>query len=319
MGYTTGTICASAYANTFMAQFEKQHIYPYIKNKSILYLRYIDDIFMIWTGTKQELLIFLEKLNSKHKTIKFEHNISNSNISFLDMLIYKDKNNTLQTTLYRKPTDQQSYLHAHSDHPKSLKRSIPYSQALRIKTICSTLTEYKKHCAILKHNFIERGYEENILKDEIDEVDNIHRKELIRKKEKNIKYRIPCLMTYNRKLSMMCKIINKHWNILQINAKLQETFQNNLFVAFKRKKNLQEIIAGHTIKNGKVFKAHSKNRKGKSEPCNKSKPSLSCKQVIDTSTFRSYQTQQLYTIFHKLKCKSKFIIYLIECASCRAQ
>ena len=95
-----GTICAPAYANIFMAQFEKQHIYPYVKNKSILYLRYIDDIFMIWTGTKQELLIFLEELNSIHKMIKFEHNISNSNISFLDTLIYKDKNNTLQTTVY---------------------------------------------------------------------------------------------------------------------------------------------------------------------------------------------------------------------------
>ena len=167
MGCAMGTICAPAYANNFMAQFEKQHIYPYIKNKSILYLRYIDNIFMIWTETKQELLIFSEKLNSKHKTISFEHNISNSNISFLDTLIYKDKNKTLQTTLYRKLTDQQSHLHAHSDYPKSLKRSIPYSQALRIKTICSTLTEYKKHCAILKQNFIERGYVENILKYEI--------------------------------------------------------------------------------------------------------------------------------------------------------
>ena len=83
-----GTICAPAYVNIFMAQFEKQHIYPYIKNKSILYLRYIDDIFMIWTGTKQELLIFLENLNRKHKTIKFEHNISHSRTSFLDTLIY---------------------------------------------------------------------------------------------------------------------------------------------------------------------------------------------------------------------------------------
>ena len=73
---------------------------------------------MIWTGTKQELLIFSEKLNSKHKTFKFEHNISNSNISFLDTLIYNYKNYTLQTTLYRKPTDQQCYLHAHSDPSK---------------------------------------------------------------------------------------------------------------------------------------------------------------------------------------------------------
>ena len=46
----------------------------------------------------------------------------------------------------------------------------------------------------------------------------------------------------------------------------------------------------------KCLKPIQKNRKGNSEPCNTSKPSLCCKQVIDTSTFRSYQTQQLYTI-----------------------
>ena len=55
----------------------------------------------------------------------------------------------------------------------------------------------------------------------------------------------------------MRKIINKHWNVVQINPKLQETFQSNPFVAFKRNKNLQEIIGGHTIKNGKVFKAEN--------------------------------------------------------------
>ena len=60
-----GTICAPAYVNIFMAQFKKQHIYPYIKNKSIPYLRYIDDIFMVWTGTKQELLIFFRKFKQE--------------------------------------------------------------------------------------------------------------------------------------------------------------------------------------------------------------------------------------------------------------
>ena len=78
MGCAMGTICVLAYANIFMAQFEKQPIYPYIKHKSILYSLYIDDIFMIWAGTKQELLVFLQNLNSKHKRIKLKHNISHS-------------------------------------------------------------------------------------------------------------------------------------------------------------------------------------------------------------------------------------------------
>ena len=74
------------------------------------------------TGTRQELLVILENLNSKHKTIKFELNISHINISFLDKLIHKGNNNTFQTTLHTKPTHQQSYLHAHSNHSKSLKK-----------------------------------------------------------------------------------------------------------------------------------------------------------------------------------------------------
>ena len=80
-------------------------------------------------------------------------------------------------------------------------------------------------------------------------------------------------------------------------------------MVYKRNRNLQEVIGVHTIKNGNVFKAHP--REGKCEPCNTSKPSLWCKQVIDTSTFQSYLTHQLFTVFHKVNSKSKFMIYLI--------
>ena len=47
-GCTMGTICAPSYANIFMSKFEEKHIYPLIKNKSVIYLRYIDDTFMVW-------------------------------------------------------------------------------------------------------------------------------------------------------------------------------------------------------------------------------------------------------------------------------
>ena len=79
------------------------------------------------------------------------------------------------------------------------------------------------------------------MNDEINKVDNIDRKDVLSKKEKNMKDRIPCLTAYYRKLPMMRKIISKHWNVLQINPGLEEIFQNNPFVAYKRNKNLQEI------------------------------------------------------------------------------
>ena len=170
-----------------MANFEAKHIYPYIKEKSLLYLRYIDDIFMIWKGTKVELITFIKELNEKQKTIKFDFQISPRKIAFLDAMLYKDENNNIQTTLYRKPTGQQAFLHAKSEHPRSLKNSIPYSQALRLKTICSTSTECDKNCAIIKQKFLDRQYKEEVLDEQIKKVDRIERKELFTCKEKKTK------------------------------------------------------------------------------------------------------------------------------------
>ena len=167
-----------------MENFEAKHIYPYITEKSLLYLRYIDDIFMIWKGTKVELITFIKELNEKHKTIKFDFQISPRKIAFLDSILYKDESNNIQTTLYCKATDQQAFLHAKSEHPRSLKNSIPYCQTLRLKTICSTSTEFDKNCAIIKQKFLDRQYKEEVLDAQIKKVDRIERKELFTCKEK---------------------------------------------------------------------------------------------------------------------------------------
>ena len=54
-GCATGKICAPAYAKIFMAEFQQKYIYPLIKDKSILFLRYIDDIFMVCTKSEKQL------------------------------------------------------------------------------------------------------------------------------------------------------------------------------------------------------------------------------------------------------------------------
>ena len=87
----------------------------------------------------------MSDLNKKHPSIKFEFKYSQTKIQYVDVLIYKDQNNMLETTIYRKQTDRQNYLEARSEHPKLLKDSIPYSQALHIKQICSSRQEHSKN------------------------------------------------------------------------------------------------------------------------------------------------------------------------------
>ena len=153
-------------ANGFMAYFEEKFIYPLIRNASTLYLRYIDDIILIRAKSENELLTFFEKLNQQHPPIKFEMKYSKDKIEFLDALIYKDKNNYIQATLYKNPTDHQNYIHSKSAHPFSLKKSIAYNQALRLKRICSTTGEYEKHTDNLTKQLLKKGYPETMVNEQ---------------------------------------------------------------------------------------------------------------------------------------------------------
>ena len=58
-----GKICAPAHVNVSMAELEQKYIYPLIKDKSILFLYYIDDTVMVWTKYEKQLNNFMNELN----------------------------------------------------------------------------------------------------------------------------------------------------------------------------------------------------------------------------------------------------------------
>ena len=111
-----------------MFEFEERYIYTLIKDKFSSYLRFVDDVFMVKIKSENQLKFFANKINKKHDSIKLDFNFSKEKIEFLGTLICKDHNNRLQTTLYKKASGRQNYLHAKSKHPLSLKKTIPYSQ-----------------------------------------------------------------------------------------------------------------------------------------------------------------------------------------------
>ena len=119
--------CTPAYANIFMNHFERKYLYPFLEGLSLSYLRFIGDIFFIWAGSKGHLIAFLNDLNIKHNSIKFEYKISQSSMPFLDTEVYI-KNNKLYTKVYRKETSRQNFLHINPEQPVSLTNITPYSQ-----------------------------------------------------------------------------------------------------------------------------------------------------------------------------------------------
>ena len=84
-----GTKMAVTFANIFMASVETE-IISLSKTKPLEWRRYVDDIFSLWNGDKKEIEDFMIILaNRHHLTIKFTAEISNKEVNFLDIIVYK--------------------------------------------------------------------------------------------------------------------------------------------------------------------------------------------------------------------------------------
>ena len=80
----------------------------------------------------------------------------------------------------------------------------------------------------------------------MEKVGLIERKELLQNNEEiNKKKNIPLALTYNRTLPNISEIVRKNWHILQINPEFRNVFVNKPTIAFKRNKNIQDLIGGH--------------------------------------------------------------------------
>ena len=118
-----------------MGKLKKQIIHS-SPHKPLSRFRFIDDVDMKWTQSEENLHRFFDHANNVHPTIKFTHETSRNNISFLDTYTTCE-NGIMSTDIYNKPTGKHQYLSQQSCHPKHCTKIIPYRQALRMNIICS--------------------------------------------------------------------------------------------------------------------------------------------------------------------------------------
>ena len=188
-------------------------------------------------------------------------------MEFLYTLVYinqQNKLNLLQTTLFGKSSERQNILNVKSEHhPRSLNKSIPYSQALRIRRICSTFQEFHSRSRKPIEQFVNKGYKKDVVKEQIQKVDQLDRKQLLHQQKRQDKKCIPLPVTYSRTLPNLKDILTKHWHILQVNQSRKKTF-SKLPITFRKCTSLKQIIGTNTIHNKqKLVKAINNHRTGK--------------------------------------------------------
>ena len=122
-GSAIGTKMVPVYANFVISIFERKLLTGSC-SKPFVWLRYMDDIYAIWTSGNEKVNDFVLHMNSIHSSFKFTCNYSKECVLCLDVSVSVDNSSSITTDLYVKPTDTHQYLQATCYHPNHTMRCV---------------------------------------------------------------------------------------------------------------------------------------------------------------------------------------------------
>ena len=148
-----------ALANIFVGFHESRVFDNTIKPG--VYFRYVDDTFVIFSS-ELDCDCFHEKCNMLYPALKFTvEKEQNNTLNFIDVLVEKERTGFL-TSVYRKPTFTEQYIHWNSFSPKARKIGLITTLVHRALMICSK-TKLGSELGRVKQLLIENGYPDDVL------------------------------------------------------------------------------------------------------------------------------------------------------------
>ena len=314
-GAAMGTAVAPNYTNLFMDRFETKALENW-PLKPLLWLRFIDDIFMIWTHGEDALTEFIEYLNGIHPTIKFTHEVSPTSINFLDTTFKLNENRELYTTLYEKPTDTHLYLHYTSSHHTPSKTKGPYGQFLRLRRICTYDDDFDCNAEKLTTYYLKRGYPRKALLKHYERAAKYNQNDLLDVVQKK-PITTPVMVTnYNPCNPNIKEIIHRNWNIIENSPDCGPIFKDKPIIGFRKLPNLRNLLTNAStqyppsILDKTPAKPTICTRLGKCTYC----PLLKNKDTVECNfTKKSHKTIDLPK---HVTCEISNVIYLITCTKC---
>ena len=179
-----------------------------IYTKPELYGRYIDDCISA-TSTRRELTQFISAINSFHPALKYIWEISDTSSAFLDIKI-SIEGNVLCTSVHNKPTDSHSYLLYSSSHPPHVKNSIPFSQFLRLRRLCSDDSDFSEKSEAMCQFFDKRGYPVSVVQAGHHRAQQIDRQSALQTAERGNTDCMPFILTFHTHNHAVVSFRNHH-------------------------------------------------------------------------------------------------------------
>ena len=230
-GAAMGSPLSPIVANIFMEQFEKEALET-APHPPSLWKRFVDDTFVILEDKYKDE--FFQHLNSLNTNIKFtaETSKADGSIPFLDTWNTPQRDGSLQTKVYRKPTHTHQYLQWDSHHSISNKYSVISSLMHRAKDVCSSKQSLEEEQKVIQEALQACKYPPwaiNRMKTKINSTNNRNRN--TNTLDNRPRHRNSVTVPYNEGLSETFKNICKRYGI-QVHFKSGKTIKEEL-VALK--------------------------------------------------------------------------------------
>ena len=182
-----GSQMAPCYANIVMHYLETQWLRDN-KSKVVLYQRYLDDIFIVFDGTKEQATQSLQTFNKLHPNIQISSEISVQSANFLDLTIFKGPSfvasKIFDVKTYSKPFSSFLYLPYHSFHTASIKRAFIKGEAIRFLRNSSSLQYFLESIHQLKKQLLKRRYPSKFIDQALASIGYHLRPQYLQKKSK---------------------------------------------------------------------------------------------------------------------------------------
>jgi len=191
-GGAMGSPLTLTMANCYMYFYELD-IIKQITNSGGIYMRYIDDIFIVINWPTRHLHKQINIWNNFNMNIKLNPHVDQS-VNFLDITI-ENKNGQLFTKVYHKPSHEPYFLPYNSIHPLHIKKNIPFAMLLRSIKYCSTFEAYLDERETIRMALLLNKYPNNFIDNQFNRIFT--------------KYNINTHLTHENYTNERNKIINK--------------------------------------------------------------------------------------------------------------
>lgn len=255
IGAAIGTSCAPEVCSILLYKIMNEilSLFEY-KECIFFYKQYLDDGVMIFHGAHEKLVSFFELANRHHKYLKFTYDISETDITFLDVHLFKGRrfleNNTLDMKTYFKPTNSFLYLDRKSCHKSQVFRAFIHGEIIRYRRSTNNDEDLQEILAKFKSNLVKRGYNEMEITEWFNEALTGDRNNLIKSEQRLHNKEIPLVMTtkYNPSINKLQKHLSEYWHLIENDVVCNRIFKERPMVAYKRHKNLADLLTSTKLK-----------------------------------------------------------------------